>query len=213
MRKFPERAAYVATFGSMTAAALVVIALIVLSADGDGDGSNGIPVVVAEQNIAAGTQISAEMVGVIEVPEAQLVAGAYSDTALVVGQVTKGAFAEGEQIIASRLASVVSRQGSISGGIPDGRRALSLDVEPVTTEGERILPGDHIDIKVVRDAGASTVVENVEVLAVGRESNVLPPTETSLTQATVTLAVDPEQAQLLAEALSSGAKIRLSRPA
>jgi hypothetical protein len=54
---------YIATFGSMTAAAAVIIALIVLSGsddDGDRDGSRGatVPAVVAEQSIPAGTEIS-----------------------------------------------------------------------------------------------------------------------------------------------------------
>jgi hypothetical protein len=64
-----ERALYLATFGSMTAAAAVVIALIILGGGGDDprvDGGKSVAVVVAGQDIAAGTQISAEMLMVAD---------------------------------------------------------------------------------------------------------------------------------------------------
>ena len=148
------------------------------------------------------------MVKVIEVPEELLVAGAFGDTASVVGQVTRVAIAEGEQITASKLGPRLAprAESQVLCG-PPGMRCLSLVIEPVTTEGERIFAGDRVDILIERDGGgsATTVVENVEVRAwaVVEESQIRH----------VTVAVEPEQAQLLAEALSSGGKIRLSRPA
>jgi Flp pilus assembly protein CpaB len=60
------------------------------------------PVVVAAQDIPAGTTVTEEMVEVGYVPEDD---GAYSDTASVVGQVTKVAVAEGDQVTASKILS------------------------------------------------------------------------------------------------------------
>jgi len=79
MPRFPEPVVYLATLGSMTAAALVVIALIILSAGDESVDNRAATVraVVAEQNIAAGTEISEDMVKVIQVPEDQLVPGAF----------------------------------------------------------------------------------------------------------------------------------------
>jgi pilus assembly protein CpaB len=162
-----------------------------------------IPVVVAAQDIAAGTKITDETVKVIIVPEELLVAGAYSDTAPVVGQVTNVPVAEREQVTASKLGQAVP-QWCCPG-------KLSFNTEPVTTEGERVLPGNRVDIVIERDGGATTVVENVEVLAVGSE--VVTPESQSPATITVTVAVGPEQTQLLTEALGSGWKISLSRPA
>jgi Flp pilus assembly protein CpaB len=71
-----------------------------------------------------------------------------------------------------------------------------------------IVPGDRVDV-LIGDGAATTVIENVEVLALG--SGVV--AAEAQGAATITVAVDPQQAQLLAEAMSSGGKIRLSRPA
>lgn len=131
MPRFPERAVYPATFGSMTAAAIVVIALIILggdTGDPDGDGSATGRAVVAEQNIAAGTTISKEMVKVIELPEELLVPGAYRDSAPVIGDVTKVAIAEGDQITASKVGPSIVDFGSRSYYVPPGQRHLPVVV-------------------------------------------------------------------------------------
>jgi len=106
MPRLPERAIYLATFGSMTAAAVVVIALIILADSGDDpqrDGGNGVRAVVAGQDIAAVTEISEDMVKVVDVPEQLLVRGAYTDALPVIGRVTMVAIVEGEQITRSKF--------------------------------------------------------------------------------------------------------------
>jgi pilus assembly protein CpaB len=215
MRRFPNLARYLMTFGSMTAA-LSVVGLIILDGGGDdprGDGGNGVAVVVAEQDIAAGTEITEDMVKVIEVPEELVVAGIFSDTQPVVGQVTTVAFISGEQIVSSKVISpddlpldhargyggYPGQFGTVTLGPPSAGDGLTLKVEPLTTDGEPVLAGDHVDILVEREGGDSTVVENVEVSGVGEES--------------ITVEISPDQLQLLGEALISGGKIRLSRPA
>jgi Flp pilus assembly protein CpaB len=177
--------------------------------DDDSRGGATVRAVVADQNIAAGTEISEEMVKVIEVPEGQLVDGAFSDTAPVVGQVTKVAFAEGEQVTASKFGPPVPSSGVGKIVIPPGGRAFSFNIDSPAIDGELIVPGDRVDILIERDGQGSgaTVIENVEVIAVGSsrvEESQIPPT--------ITVAIEPERAELLAEALSSAGKIRLSRP-
>jgi Flp pilus assembly protein CpaB len=127
-----ELAIYLATFGSMTAAAVVVIALIVFSSGGDDPQDGGgttVPVVVAGQNIAIGTEITEDMVRVTEVPEELIVAGAYSDTANVVGQVTRVAIPRGEQIITSRTVGPLP-EGGISIIVPPDKRTGPGPVVP-----------------------------------------------------------------------------------
>jgi Flp pilus assembly protein CpaB len=120
MRGVPEVAVYLATFGSMTAAAAVVIGLIVFTG-GDDDGDT-VSAVVAVQNIAAGTEISEEMLIVFQVPEEVLVAGAYSDTRAVIGQVTTVEIASGEMVTPSKVVTPSADSGSRSYYVPPGQR-------------------------------------------------------------------------------------------
>jgi len=175
-----------------------------------GDDTHTVPVVVATGNIAAGTRISAAMVKVIELPEEQAMAGAFSDTEPVVGQVTRVAFAKGQQMTTSKVGIATGDNGlPFFGGGGAGKRAVSLEIEPETAQGEPVIPGDRVDVAIERDGEATMVVENVEVLAVERAVPVM--AEETRSQVTVTIAIRPEQAKLLAEALSGGGKISLSR--
>jgi Flp pilus assembly protein CpaB len=87
MPRFSALAAYVLTFGSMTAAALVVITLIILGG-GDDDRSRGstVPVVVANQDIPAGTRIDAHMLGLVDVRPELVPTGVYSQVDLVIAK-------------------------------------------------------------------------------------------------------------------------------
>jgi Flp pilus assembly protein CpaB len=125
-----ERALYSATFGSMTAAAVVVIALIILSGGGGDDGRKDptVRAVVADQNIAAGTEITEDMIKVVDVPEELLVTGAYGEVLNVVGQVTMAPIAEGEQVTASKIGSNTADSGAQSYMVPPGQRTGSVEV-------------------------------------------------------------------------------------
>lgn len=92
---------------------VIVAAIIVLAAatygivqslqDDDNDVGPGIRVVVAKQDIPAGSIISAETLSVAEVPERLLVYGAWSETEPLIGQVTRVQIVAGEQITTDKL--------------------------------------------------------------------------------------------------------------
>jgi pilus assembly protein CpaB len=110
--------------------------------------------------------------------------------------------------------------------VPPGMRAFAVSVSEETGVGGMILPGDLVDVIAILKADlvgvdkAVTLVENVEVLAVAQEAQEpIPPSDAEGTATpealgtsgerpedvkpnpgakTVTLAVTPEQAQLLA---------------
>lgn len=126
--------------------------------------------------------------------------------------------------------------------IPAGRRALAVSVTEVTGVGGLLLPGDMVDVIVVLDEGdvgtdkAVTLLQNIEVLAVAQEAQEpLPPAQAAAdgetasqeTRAlgerpediepqpnarTVTLAVTPEETQLLALAQEKGKLVLALRP-
>jgi pilus assembly protein CpaB len=184
----------VAALAGLAAAVLFVVA--VNQDGGTSSGSTGgatVKAVVAKQNIAARTEIKSDMVEVREVSEDLLVSGAFSDTALVVGNVTLGEIPAGEQIIPSRI-GLAPTSDSISGVVPKGKRAISVEVREATAVGGLLRPGDRVDVIGVFDpqnadsalvfesggipAFGVPLLQNIEVLAVGQTAQEpLPTTE------------------------------------
>ena len=187
-------------------------------------------VVVAKSDIAAGTEITADMVKVIEVPNSLLVRDAFTSTQLVVGETARYPIAAGEQVTRARVGPNTEGDG-LAFVVPAGMRAIAVSVDEITGVGGLILPGDRADvIAVISDqAGADnpdrvvTVLQDVEVLAVAQSAQEPVPAadEEAAAQAetdgasttsgqlpedaepqpsarTVTLALTPEQVQLLA---------------
>jgi pilus assembly protein CpaB len=180
-------------------AGLAAAVLFVAAVNQDGGTSNvstsgaTVKAVVAKQNIAARTEIKSDMVEVREVSEELLVTGAFSDTELVVGNVTLGAIPAGEQIISSRI-GLAPTSDSLSAVVPNGKRAVSVEVREATAVGGLLRNGDRVDVIGVFDpqnANSALVFEsggtpafgvpllqNIEVLAVGQTAQEpLPTTE------------------------------------
>lgn len=168
-------------------AAVVVFVAISESGGDDGGGTITAPTtvkaVVAARTIPAGKEITAEMVQVVEVPEALLVSGAYSDSQLIVGQITNTALARGEQITPAKIGTPVEGKGL---PVPPGHRGIAIAVREVTAVGGLLLPGNRVDIvAAIREKeGADTdreflrvvtFLHDVEVLAVAQEAQELAP--------------------------------------
>jgi pilus assembly protein CpaB len=164
-------------------AAVIVFVIVSESDDGGGSvSSTTAPAVVASQQISAGTEITADMVSVSDVPEDLLVTGAFEDTELVVGETARVTIAQGEQLTSSKLGTAVPDNG-LSGVIPVGKRGVAIEVDEVTAVGGLLLPGDRVDLivamKLKREPGLAedeyilrtqTILQNVEVLAVAQEA-------------------------------------------
>ena len=218
--------------------AFVLVLVVLTGAEDKGstiqrDGGEGVPVVVAASDIAAGTRISAEMLVVKNVPQGDLLTGAFTITEGVVGQVTRVALIPGEQVI---QAKVINKE-TISGLGPNaplalllepGQRGVSVSVSSLIGAGGNIRPGDFVDIILIvetkpanpdpqsqgtTDQFAATIVQNVEVLAVDTErASVDPSAGTDPNQAkeeneaatTVTFAVSAIQGEVLAMADECG---------
>ena len=85
--------------------------------------------VVAKSDIAAGTEITADMLKVIEVPEALLIAGAYTETAPLVGQKVRVPILSGEQVPASKV-GVQDKDEGLALVVPKGMRGLGVSAFP-----------------------------------------------------------------------------------
>ncbi len=217
----------------VVAFALVVAAL--RSQEGSGGvvtapAVTSISIVTAARDVPAGQRITAEMLELTAMPPDLALADAFNRSELVTGRFARIPIYRGEQLVEAKLASVGDGASGLSYTVPDGYRAMAVEVDKVVGAGGLLRPGDRVDVVAVLIVGddgnrALTIAQNVEVLAVEQKLiNVVPAAEgaTAGSDGTLvdqpdaqpkgsvaTLALTPEQAQqvLLAEVEGS---IRLS---
>jgi pilus assembly protein CpaB len=235
-------------------ALLVYVAFSRGGGSGSDSSSSQVPVVVAKTDIEARARITASMVEVKLINSDDASALALADTSAVIGKTTRFPIAANEQVLSSKIVDLTTTSSptgkSLSYVIPEGMRAIAVNVKDVTDAGGLLLPGDYVDIMVVYNVdfqndpnkpGSHEKVENYyintilqakEVLAVKQiivdavPESVGTPTAGSTsdpsaprvrnTEAnpqtdaqTVTLALTPEEAQLLYFAEQNG-KIRFA---
>ncbi len=113
---------------------------------------------------------------------------------------------EGDVLIEKKLGPKGSPPGLVN-NIPQGMRALSIDVTEQTGVSGFILPGHRVD--VIRFVNSDrnrlhgeTIMQDVLVLAAGQIF--IRPEERAVSSRTVTLAVTPEDVGILVEARSKG---------
>ena len=177
-------------FGLLLAGALAAIAGLLVFVAVNNSGSDATTVnnvtggaetsiVTANRDIAARTQITADMLQLTKVPANSVLPGALSGTELAVGRVARIPVYKGEQILQEKLASDKTDLG-LSYIVPDGQRAMAVKVVKVVGAGGLIRPGDRVDVVAVVDVKYTdintnkdftetrsfTVSQNVEVLAV-----------------------------------------------
>ena len=228
-----------AVVSGLVAAILVFVALAQSGDDGrPGSGASGstLRVVIAEQDIPARTEIGPEMLSVVEVPGSLAVNGALDSVEPLIGETTRYPVAAGQQVTLAGVGPQTKEDG-LAFVVPKGLRALSVEVDEIRGVGGLLLPGDRVDVIAVLAAEAAgvdsavTVLQDIEVLAVAQKTQEAlpraeavdgaePGTDASSGQRpadaepqpdarTVTLALTPEQAQLLALIQDKG-KIWLS---
>ena len=181
-------------FLGIVSAVLVVVYLSQASGDGGGDVSGAVvtPVVVANQNIPAGTRVTEEMIEIKEISSGAVLAGVFVDTATVVGQVTRVPLVAGEQVIPTKVTATGAAITNVENPplayvIPEGKRAVSIQVNNVIGASGLIRPGDYVDIILTvqvnapEDSGESTtgggiddqlavtILQNAQVLSIGQD--------------------------------------------
>lgn len=158
------------------------------------------------------------------------------ETKRIVGNVAIVPIKKGEQLSLNKITEPSMRTG-LAPQVSPGKRAISVNVDETSGVSKLIKPGDRVDVIAVVDPGASatgreakiakTILQDVVVLAVGRNitNNLARKIELdaisgkarvkSLTEydgfSSVTVEVDPNQAQLLAVlGASTGTKLVFS---
>ena len=173
-------------FLALILAALSAVLVYAAISDSGGGGSVGggdVSVVVAKEQIPAGTTLTSDMVTTLQLPRDAVGSGFLRSSETVVGQQTVQFIEEGEAVLSSKLVGGNVRSGeSIIYIVPEGMRGMSINVNQVIGVGGLVLPGDHVDIFWIPDnpatdsEGAMLLAENIEVLAVEQVLSDIAPT-------------------------------------
>jgi pilus assembly protein CpaB len=171
-------------------------------------------VVVAAKRIPLGYKITKGDVKLVDWPKSTPLEGSFSDPILVIDRGSMAPLQMNEPILESKLALKGAGAGLMT-VIPEGMRALSIQVNSIIGVAGFISPGARVDLILTavppKDAhgakddemGAKIVLENLEVLAAGqnlqRDVDGKPQTVQD-----VTLLVTPDQAQRVALAPRDG---------
>lgn len=165
-------------------------------------------IVVAARNLVPGSTIDASSVKLTPWPREDLPQGALNDRKQAEGKVVKQEVLQNQPIVSAMLLERGKSGGVLPFLIPDGMRAMSIPVTPVSDMAGMILPHTRVDVLVTSgEAGGPNertriVLQNVEVLAVQTmlESTGNEPQHAEV----VTLLVTPSDTERLAAAIRLG---------
>lgn len=128
------------------------------------------PVVVATVRIVAGTVILPEMVQLTGLPSRP--PGSYGDIKAVLGKLTASDIAVGEPLLQERIEG---NARAMQQRLEEGERAVAVRVDDVIAVGNRLNPGDRVDVFVtlrrnseeIPDTQSRLLLEKLRVLAFG----------------------------------------------
>jgi Flp pilus assembly protein CpaB len=142
---------------------VAVLAFGTLNQQGQAPADPDVPVVVAAQNISLGTEVSAEMLATVNLPESQAT-DTYQAPDELIGQVVRREVTQGEALTSEDFQSGVSVPQLVS-AIPNGMRAIAVPLSTVDSVGLLLQPGDWVDVVLTireLDGLNPVVVENPE---------------------------------------------------
>jgi pilus assembly protein CpaB len=170
------------------------------------------PILVAAVDIARGAPLKPELVTTRDWPEGLVPNGAVRDVEEIVDRAAIGALFAGEPILASKISD--SGLG-VAGLVQFGMRAFTIQT-PTEQSGVAgfILPGNHVDVLLTITARdeedvsgggtTTTLLQNVEILAAGKQLDQTDTKDGRQQMRSVTLLVTPEMAAKLTLASSMG---------
>jgi pilus assembly protein CpaB len=179
-----------------------------------------INVYVAARSMPPKYKITESDIKQVKVSREYLNSKAVLNKADIVGRRLNESVIEGEQILKDRL--VDNGKTNLAYRVPEGKRAVSININDQINVSNLVRPGDFVDIiasfdkeeveeasgKVIYPRITKTVIQNIEILAIGQDQTI---TEEKIKEPpkTVTLAVTPQEAEKLVYA-SEYAVLRLA---
>lgn len=177
----------------------------------------GVPVVVLTRDVSYGARLEPGMLTVVKLPSNVAPQGAFSSVADVLAADRGGPpvvlfpLAAREPILPAKISGPGARP-SVAAEVADGMRAYTIKVDDVTGVGGHALPGDRVDVVLMRDLTptgdqrtyvSQVVLQNVRVLGVDLNADLKSDKPASPNTATLEVAV--EDAQKLSVAATLGA--------
>jgi len=168
-------------------------------------------VVIAKVELPLGAKIIPEQLTTVQFPRNAIPEGTFNSIEKVVGRITVTRIAPREPVTNSRLAPP-GATGGLSAIIPEGFRAMTVRVDDVVGIAGFLMPGALVDVLVViappdnspQGPISKIVLQNIKVLASGQDLDQPKNEREANTVRSVTLQVNPEQAEKLNLAASEG---------
>jgi len=177
-------------------------------------------VIIAKSDIPAGTTIKEKLLVEEKINKKYLQPRAATAMDRVLDKIAIAPISKGEQILLSKV-TISGLEVSLSAKVPRGKRAITLPVDNISAVGGMVKPGDHVDVvgvvpipaksaegKAITQMATVPLFQNVLVLAVGQELTAGITKKEERIAPTVTLALEPQEANIIAYVQEQG-KIRL----
>jgi pilus assembly protein CpaB len=188
---------------------------------------NMVPVIVAVKDIPPGTKLTEAMLQEVKVPKEKFQPVMANSFSKVIDRTTATAIKKGSPITANALVAQAAKKPAgapprvepLSAKIPPGRRAVTIDVDNLSTAAGMIRPGDYVDLIGLvtipgdkeKGRGQLTTLplfQNILVLALGQEMTRAGAPKGPGGKNTVTLSLSPEEASIVTFIAEQG-KIRM----
>lgn len=159
-------------------------------------------VVVASQQIEAGSVIGADSLTIAEVPQAYVSAGATSDAESLIGKVANTRIDANTQVT-SALATGDGNPASLSAAVDSGFKAVTIAVDEPAGMSGLIKVGDTVDVlgtsSQLNNGALTRITSSAKVIALGSSLG-----DSDGSYASITLQVAPDEADTIRTAQATG---------
>ena len=167
-------------------------------------------IVVATVNMSMAETVTPSHVKLLPWPAKSVPSGAIRTMAQAEGRVVRAAIVAGEPLLDGKLAPQLAGKGGLMPMlVPEGQRGVTIKVDDAIKESGFVLPNSRVDVLVSmakekgsQDRISKVILQDVTVLAAGQTVELRDNKPVTFT--TVTLALQPGQAERLALAQSEG---------
>src|SRR3990172_5181913 len=170
--------------------------------------------VFARTNVAERKVVSADTLELRQIPATAIHPRAARRIEDVAGRVAVAPIFADEQVLTNKLAALGVNVG-LSYALPKDKRAMTIAINEVIGVAGFVFPGDRVDVVATVNSGdlhlTKVVLQDVEVLAIAQKVEQKPGEEPRVTTS-ATLALTPEQTEIVAQVDTSGGVRLALRP-